>query len=213
MDISWLGHACFRLRGRDVTVVTDPPDPKSGHAIAKTPAEIVTISHDHPGHGWLRSVGGEPVILRSPGEYEVKDCLVTGLASYHDAEKGATRGRNTVFVIRLDGVVVCHLGDLGHAMEESELEALGDVDVLLVPVSGPDVNLTAALAADVVHQFDPKVVVPMSFEPDGKKETPFRRFLSEMGVKDVQPLPKLSVTRANLPAELQLVVLEDRGRD
>lgn len=213
MDISWLGHACFRLRGRDVTVLTDPPDPKSGHAIPKTPAEIVTMSHDHPGHASLRSVGGEPVVLRSPGEYEVKECLVTGLASYHDAEKGLKRGRNTVFVIRLDGVVVCHLGDLGHAMEEAELQALGDVDVLLVPVSGPDVNLAAPLAADVVHQFEPKVIVPMSFEPDGKKDTPFRRFLSEMGVKDVQPLPKLSVARSNLPAEMQVVVLEDRGRD
>jgi L-ascorbate metabolism protein UlaG (beta-lactamase superfamily) len=212
MDISWLGHACFRLRGRDVTVLTDPPDPKSGHAIPKTPAEVVTISHDHPGHASLKSVGGDPVILRSPGEYEVKDCLLTALASYHDAEKGKTRGRNTVFVIRLDGVVVCHLGDLGHAMEEAELEALGDVDVLLVPITGPEVNLTAAMAADVVHQFEPKVVVPMSFEPD-KTDGLYKRFLQEMGVKDVQPLPKLSVARSNLPAELQVVVLEDRGRD
>src|SRR2546427_3078703 len=213
MDMTWLGHACFRLRGREVTLLTDPPDPKSGHAIPKTPAEVVTISHDHPGHSSLRSVGGEPVVLRSPGEYEVKECLVTGLASFHDEERGKSRGKNTVFVIRLDGVVVCHLGDLGHAMDEAELEALGDIDVLLVPISGAEVNLTAAKAADVVHQFEPKVVVPMSFDSDGKKETPFRRFLSEMGVKDVQPLPKLSVTRSNLPAEMQLVVLESRARE
>ncbi len=213
MDITWLGHACFRLRGREVTLVTDPPDPKSGHAISKTPAEIVTISHEHAGHASLRSIGGEPVVLRSPGEYEVKECLVTGLASFHDEERGKSRGKNTVFVIRIDGVAVCHLGDLGHAMDEAELEALGDIDVLLVPVSGPETNLTAAKAADVVHQFEPKVVVPMSFEPDGKKDTPFRRFLSEMGVKDVQALPKLSITRANLPAELQVVVLESRARE
>lgn len=213
MDMTWLGHACFRLRGKDVTLVTDPPDPKSGHAIPKTPAEIVTISHDHPGHASLRSIGGEPVVLRSPGEYEVRECLVTGLASYHDAERGKTRGRNTVFVIRIDGVVVCHLGDLGHPMDEAELEPLGDVDVLLVPVTGPEVNLTAALAADVVHQFEPKVVVPMSFDADGKKESVYKRFLSEMGVKDVQPVPKLSVARANLPSELQVVVLESRARD
>lgn len=213
MDITWLGHACFRLRGKEVTLVTDPPDPKSGHAISKTPAEIVTISHDHPGHSSLRSIGGEPVVLRSPGEYEVRECLVTGLASYHDGQRGKERGRNTVFVVRLDGVVVCHLGDLGHAMDEAELEALGDVDVLLVPVTGPDTNLTAALAADVVHQFEPKVVVPMSFDADGKKESVYKRFLSEMGVKDVAALPKLSVTRSNLPSELQVVVLESRARD
>jgi len=212
MDITWLGHACFRLRGRDVTVLTDPPDPKSGHAISKTEASVVTISHDHPGHASLKSVGGDPVILRSPGEYEVKECLLTGLASFHDGERGKARGKNTVFIIRLDNVVVGHLGDLGHAMEEAELEALGDVDVLFVPVSGPEVNLTAALAADVVHQFEPKVVVPMSFDP-AAKDGVHKRFLQEMGVKDVQPVPKLSVARANLPQELQVVVLESRARE
>ncbi|TMD61452.1 MAG: MBL fold metallo-hydrolase [Chloroflexi bacterium] len=212
MDITWLGHACFRMRGRDVTVLTDPPDPKSGHAISKTDASVVTISHDHPGHASLKSVGGDPVILRSPGEYEVKECLLTGLASFHDGERGKTRGKNTVFIIRLDNVVVGHLGDLGHAIDEAELEALGDIDVLLVPVTGPDVNLTAALAADVVHQFEPKVVVPMSFDP-AAKEGVHRRFLQEMGVKDVQPVPKLSVARANLPQELQVVVLESRARE
>jgi L-ascorbate metabolism protein UlaG (beta-lactamase superfamily) len=212
MDITWLGHACFRMRGRDVTVLTDPPDPKSGHAIPKTDASVVTISHDHPGHASLKSVGGEPIVLRSPGEYEVHECLLTGLASFHDAERGKTRGKNTVFVIRLDGVVVCHLGDLGHPIDEAELEALGDIDVLLVPVSGPEVNLTPAMAADVVHQFEPKVVVPMSFEPE-KKDGVYKRFLQEMGVKDVQPVPKLSVTRSNLPEELQVVVLESRARE
>jgi L-ascorbate metabolism protein UlaG (beta-lactamase superfamily) len=212
MDITWLGHACFRMRGRDVTVLTDPPDPKSGHAIPKTEASVVTISHDHPGHGSLKSVGGEPVVLRSPGEYEVHECLLTGLASFHDEERGNARGKNTVFVIRIDGVVVCHLGDLGHSIDEAELEALGDVDVLLVPITGPEVNLTAAMAANVVHQFEPKVVVPMSFEPE-KKDGVYKRFLQEMGVKDVQPVPKLSVTRANLPQELQVVVLESRARE
>ncbi len=212
MDISWLGHACFRLRGRDVVCVTDPPDPKSGHAISKTPAEIVTISHDHAGHSSLKSIGGEPVVLRSPGEYEVKETLITGLASFHDEERGKKRGQNTVFVVRIDGVSVCHLGDLGHAIDEAELEPLGDVDVLFVPVSGADVNLTAAKAADVVHQFEPKVVVPMSFEGDGKKSDVYKRFLQEMGVKDVTPVSKLSVQRSSLPTETQLVVLEDRGR-
>lgn len=213
MDLTWLGHACFRLRGRDVTVVTDPPDPKSGHAIPKTTAEVVTVSHEHPGHSSLRSIGGEPVVLRSPGEYEVRETLITGLASFHDEERGRLRGRNTVFVVRLDGVAVCHLGDLGHAIDEADLDTLGDVDVLLVPISGADVNLTAAKAADVVRQFEPKVVVPMAFEPDAQKGDVYRRFLQEMGVKDVSPLPKLSLTRSNLPAELQVVVLEHRGRD
>ncbi len=213
MDISWLGHACFRLRGREVTVVTDPPDPKSGHAIPRTNAEIVTISHEHAGHGSLRSIGGEPVVLRTPGEYEVREVLVTGLASYHDEERGAARGRNTIFVIRMDGITVCHLGDLGHAIDEAELQQLGDIDVVLVPVSGPEVNLTAAKAADVVHQLEPKIVIPMSFEPNGKKTDPYYRFLQEMGAKEAAALPKLSVQRSNLPEEAQVVVLGSRARE
>lgn len=212
MDITWLGHACFRLRGRDATVLMDPPDPKSGHAISKTPADVVTMSHEHAGHASLRSVGGEPIVLRGPGEYEVREVLIAGLASFHDEEKGVARGKNTVFVVRIDGVAVCHLGDLGHAIDQAELEQLGDIDVLLVPVSGPEVNLNAATAADVVHQFEPKVVIPMSFDPEVTKDGVYRRFLQEMGVKDVAAVPKLSVTRANLPSETQVVVLEDRGR-
>jgi len=144
MDLTWLGHACFRMRGREGVVLTYPPGPKSGHAIPKTEAAIVTISHDHPGHSSLKSVAGEPVVLRGPGEYEVREVLVTGIAAYHDDEKGTARGRNTVFAIRLDDLVVCHLGDLGHELSAADLERLGDVDIVLVPISGAEVNLTAA---------------------------------------------------------------------
>lgn len=213
VDITWLGHACFRLRGRDAVVLTDPPDPQSGHAIPRTPADIVTISHEHAGHASLRSIAGEPVVLRGPGEYEVREVLITGLASFHDEEKGAARGKNTIFVIRVDGVAVCHLGDLGHAIDEAELQGLGDIDVVLVPVSGAELNLTAAKAADVVHQLEPKIVIPMSFEPNGKKTDAYHRFLQEMGAKEVAPLPKLSVQRTTLPAETQVVVLESRARE
>src|SRR5437016_3316685 len=199
MDLTWLGHACFRMRGREGVVLADPPDPKSGHAIAKTDAAIVTISHEHLGHSSLKSVGGEPVVLRGPGEYEVHEVLVTGIASFHDDEKGTARGRNTVFAIRLDDLVVCHLGDLGHELPAADLERLGDVDIVLVPISGADVNLTAAKAAEVIHQLEPKVVVPMSYDPEAqRKDSPFERLLHELGVKEVTPVPKLSVTRSSL---------------
>src|SRR5947207_10539781 len=92
MDMTWLGHACFRMRGREGIVLTDPPDPKSGHAIPRTEAGLVTMSHDDPGHASLRSVAGEPVVLRGPGEYEVHEALVTGISSFHDDENGAARG-------------------------------------------------------------------------------------------------------------------------
>ena len=213
MDMTWLGHACFRMRGREGIVLTDPPDPKSGHAIPRTEAGLVTMSHEHAGHASLRSVAGEPVVLRGPGEYEVHEVLVTGLGSFHDDEQGNARGRNTVFAIRLDDLVICHLGDLGHALPAADLEKLGDVDIALVPISGPDINLSAARAAEIVHQLEPKVVVPMSFDPDDKtKDTPYMRLLHELGVKELEFVPKLSVTRSTLPENLQVVALDSRAR-
>ncbi|MDQ2952840.1 MAG: MBL fold metallo-hydrolase [Chloroflexota bacterium] len=213
MDMTWLGHACFRLRGREGIVLTDPPDPKSGHAIPRTEAGLVTMSHEHAGHASLRSVAGEPVVLRGPGEYEVREVLVTGLGCFHDEEKGAARGRNTVFAIRLDDLVICHLGDLGHALAAADIEKLGDVDIALVPISGPDINLSAARAAEIVQQLEPKVVVPMSYDPDDKgKDTPYMRLLHELGVKDLEVVSKLSVTRSTLPDNLQVVALDSRAR-
>lgn len=213
MDMTWLGHACFRMRGREGIVLTDPPDPRSGHAIPRTEAGLVTMSHEHAGHASLKSVAGDPVVLLGPGEYEVHEVLVTGVGTFHDDAKGAERGRNTVFSIRIDDLVICHLGDLGHALPASDLEKLGDVDIALVPISGPDTNLSAARAAEVVHQLEPKVVVPMSFDPDDKKkDTPFQRLLHELGVKDLEPVPKLSVTRGTLPENLQVVALDSRAR-
>jgi L-ascorbate metabolism protein UlaG (beta-lactamase superfamily) len=157
-------------------------------------------------------VGGEPVVLRGPGEYEVREVLVTGIGTFHDDTKGSARGRNTVFAIRLDDLVICHLGDLGHELPAGDLERLGDVDIVLVPISGHDVNLTAAKAAEVIHQLEPKVVVPMSYDPDVKKDTPFDRLLHELGVKELTPVPKLSVTRSSLPDNVQVVALDSRAR-
>src|SRR3989304_2190547 len=136
------------------------------------------MPHTPPGHASLRSVGGEPVVLTGPGQYGVQEILVTGIPSFHDEKKGAERGRNTVFAIRLDDLVVCHLGDLGHALSATDLEKLGQVDVCLVPIGGADTNLSAAMAADVVHQLEPKVVVPMGYDPEAeKKDSPFERLL------------------------------------
>lgn len=173
----------------------------------------MTMSHRHAGHSSLRSVGGEPVVLTGPGEYEVKEILVTGIGTFHDEESGAARGPNTVFAVHMDDLVLCHLGDLGHALTAADLERIGEVDVCLLPIAGAETNLSAAMAAEIVHQLEPKVVVPMSYEVDAKKkDTPFQRLLHELGVKELEPVPKLSVTRSSLPAELQVVALDSRAR-
>ena len=213
MDLTWLGHACFRLRGREGVVLTDPPDPRSGAAIPKTAADLVTISNDDPRHNSLRSVGGEPVVLRGPGEYEVKEILVTGIGTFRDDESGAKRGRNTIFAIHLDDLVICHLGGLGHVLPTADLEKLGDIDVALVPIGGHDLDLSATQAAEIIHQLEPKVVVPMSYDPESnKKDSPFERLLHELGVKDIVPTAKLSLSRSSLPENVQVVTLDSRAR-
>ena len=195
-------------------MLTDPPDPKSGAAIPKTAADLVTISSDDPRHGSLRSVGGEPVVLRGPGEYEVREILVTGIGTFRDDEQGARRGRNTIYTIRLDDLVICHLGGLGHVLPTNDLEKLGDIDVVLVPIGGADADLTAPKAAEVIHQLEPKVVIPMSYDPDDSrtKDSPFERLLHELGVKDIEPTSKLTLSRSSLPENIQVVALDSRAR-
>src|SRR5260221_10523278 len=213
MRRSCLVRAASGLRGGEGVVLPDPPDRGSGAAIPKTAADLVTISNEDPRHNSLKSVGGEPVVLRGPGEYEVREILVTSLGSYRDEDKRAKRGRNTIYTIRLDDLVICHLGGLGHALPGADLEKLGDIDVVLVPIGGAETDLSASLAAEVIHQLEPKVVVPMSYDPDNaKKDSPFERLLHELVAKAITPVAKLSLSRSSLPENIQVVALDSRAR-
>ena len=133
MEITWYGRACFRLKGKDATVITDPCPPSTGFVAGKHDVELLTMSHDHPDHTYTRSITAGLTLTR-PGEYEYSDLLVTGLRTYHDGEAGQARGDNMVFSFEIDGVHICHLGDLGHLLSEEQISELGPVDVLLVPV-------------------------------------------------------------------------------
>src|SRR5215831_9747380 len=145
MDMTWLGQSCFRLRGRAAAVVTDPYPPSLGPRL-RLEASLVTVSHDHENHNHTQAVR-DAYVINGPGEYEVAGVTVQGLPTYHDNDGGTQHGRNTVFVIELDEVRVCHLGDLGHALSDASLEAIGNVDVLLVPVGGAS-GLDGARAAE-----------------------------------------------------------------
>src|SRR3989304_3652494 len=114
MEITWLGHSCFRIRGKEVTIITDPYDKSLGYTLGKPTANIVTVSHHHPGHDCVAMVSGKPKIVDGPGEYEISDVIITGIPSFHDERTGAIRGKNTAYLIQIDEVAVCHLGDLGH---------------------------------------------------------------------------------------------------
>ena len=208
MEITWLGHSCFRLKGKQATVITDPFSPAIGYTLGKVAAEIVTVSHAHPGHSYIQGVGGEPRILKSPGEYESAGVLTVGVHTYHDNEKGAQRGKNTAFVIDVDDVMICHLGDLGHVLTAEQVAEIDGVDVLLIPVGGVS-TIDAVQAAQIVRQLEPKVVIPMHYKTDALKrelETA-DRFLKEMGVKEAVPQPKLTVTKNSLPLTMQVTIL------
>jgi len=218
MEISWLGHSCFVLRGKNVTLITDPFSPQPGqpqgeaHKLGKISAPIVTISHNHPGHNFAEGVQGNPRVVRGPGEYEISDVLITGVPSYHDAKRGAERGRNTIYIIHMDDLVICHLGDLGHILQEEQLEEVADADILLIPISGSN-TLSAAQAAEVISQVEPHVVIPMHYRPStgtGDGPDPLDKFCREMGIEAVNVQPKLTILRSSLPVETQVVILSQR---
>ena len=211
MEITWLGHACFRLKGRDSLVLMDPCPKSTGYSIGRQQANIVTVSHDHPDHSYTQAVAGSPRLIDAPGEYEIGGVLITGVRTYHDSKRGAQLGRNTAFVVEVDEVRVCHLGDLGHVPTQEQSEALSDIDVLLVPVGG-HTTIDAETASEIITQLEPKLVVPMHYatEVATTKLDPLDTFVKQMGVSAPQPQPRLTLTRSSLPAQTQVVVLEYR---
>jgi len=209
MDISWLGHSCFRIKGSHAIVITDPYSPNLGYSLGKPTARIVTVSHQHPGHSYVQGIGGEPRLVIRPGEYEISGVLIIGIATFHDADKGEKRGKNTAYLIEVDEVSICHLGDLGHVLTAQQVEEIGNVDVLMLPVGGVS-TINASVAAEVVRQLEPKVVVPMHYKTSAlnRELEPVESFLKEVGVKQVEPQPKLSITKSSLPLSTQVFLLD-----
>jgi L-ascorbate metabolism protein UlaG (beta-lactamase superfamily) len=206
-DIQYLGHACFRLRGRDGIIICDPYDRSLGLDIGRPTAHIITISHEHADHNnraGVRPQRDQLFVIDGPGGYEVRGVLVTGVRTYHDTERGAERGYNTVYVIHLDDIAFCHLGDLGHELTQSQLEEIGNVDVLFVPVGG-GTTIGPSEASNVISQIEPRLVIPMHYAHEQLSFTeplaPLDKFLHEVGMKDVTPQERLSVTSSSLPAE------------
>lgn len=209
MDIVWHGHACFRLRGREASIVTDPYDRTAGFPNLKLTADVVTISHKHPHHANTGAVSPASERLRQvdgPGEYEVAGSLIEGVRTFRDKQKGAALGKNTAYLIHLDDLSVCHLGALAHTLNSSQIESLKDADILLIPVGG-GAALDAAAAAEVVSQLEPRIVIPMLFGTPAENFDPVDRFCAEMAVTEITPQARFTVTRSSLPEETRVVIL------
>lgn len=209
MEILYLGHSAFRLRGKDVTVVTDPFPPAIGFSMGKPAADVVTVSHRSPNHSFVQGIGNEPRVVEGPGEYEVADVLIAGVATGMEPARGPT---NTAYVLRFEDVAVCHLGDLRDKLTDAQVEEIGSIDVLLIPTGGGSI-IGPTEAAEVVHQLEPSLVIPMHYRIDGVKVDglePVDTFCREMGSKEFVPEQKVTVTRGSLPSEVRVVVLENR---
>ena len=209
MEITWLGHSCFKLRDKQAMLITDPFSPDLGYSLGKHSADVVTISHQHPGHSFAQGIDGNPKVVTGPGEYEISNTLIIGVPTFHDNEKGIKRGKNTVYLIEMNEVSICHLGDLGHVLADEQVEELGNVDVLLLPVGGVS-TINAPVATEIVRQLEPKIVIPMHYKTPAINcdLEPVDRFLKEIGVHDINPQAKLSITKSNLPLSMQVILLE-----
>ena len=211
MEISWYGHSCFRLSERGMaSVVTDPYDHTAiGYSALKVRGDIVTISHDSPGHNHTTVVKGRKHTLTGPGEFEIGSVFITGVQTNGRAKRGAAEVRNTLFVFDYNGVTIGHLGNLQRVPSQTEIEALGTVRVALVPVGGGG-GLNAAKAAEVVSLLEPGIVIPMHFHTAESKIklASLNRFLKEMGLGKVEPQATLKVSRSTVPDETRVVVLD-----
>lgn len=209
MEITWLGHSCFKLKGKQATLITDPYSPELGYSLGKQTADVVTVSHQHPGHSYIEGIDGNPRAVTGPGEYEISNILIIGVATFHDNNRGSTRGKNTTYLIEMDEVSICHLGDLGHVLTDEQVEELGNVDVLLLPVGGVS-TVNAPVASEIVRQLEPKIVIPMHYKTPAinRELEPVDSFLKEIGAHDITPQAKLSITKSSLPLSTQVVLLE-----
>ena len=213
MEITWYGHSCFRLTERGLaTVVVDPFDSKSiGYTSLKLKADIVTVSHEAAGHSFVDAVKGTSHVIRGPGEFEIGGVFITGVQTDGSGagKKVKDQVRNTLYVFDYEGLTVAHLGDLKQVPSQAEIEALGAVNVAMVPVGGGG-GLNAAKAAEVISVLEPNIVIPMHYAtPDGKISLDsLSKFLKEMGLGKQDAQPSLKVTRSSLPEETHVIVLD-----
>ncbi|MCP5096789.1 MAG: MBL fold metallo-hydrolase [Chloroflexi bacterium] len=205
MEITWYGLSCFRITERKhATIVTDPYHGKLGLPPLKLKADVVTVSHEAKGHNDTKSIAGWEHALNGPGEYEIGNVFVTGIVT----SNGSPSSRNVLYMFDFGGITVAHLGDMQKVPAQTKIEALEQVNILLVPVGGGN-SLNAAKAAELVSMLEPNIVIPMHFQQSGLKLEldPVDRFLKEMGVTEPKEENSLKITAGSLPEESETVIL------
>jgi len=207
-DIKWLGHACFRVKTRDITVLMDPAGREQGVNLAKQRADLVTLSYKDGDRSALTALEGEYTLVDGPGEYEVQDIFITGIRT---ASKGKSEGEkifNTVYLVELDDLVFCHLGKLRDTLTPAQVEALGDPNVLFVPI-GPDGGLTTTQATEIIGQLTPRMVIPMVFRAgDETGQRALTELATALGFTEVPRGTSVVLRKNNLPETMGMTILD-----
>ena len=213
MEITWSGHSCFTLKGKGITLVIDPCPPEYGCVSRWGTPQAVLVSHAHHGHSFTADIPGAPHLFQGAGEYEIGGAFITGIGTFHDGEDGTERGNNTVYVIEMEGLTLCHLGDLGHPLAGHALRDVGKVDVLFVPAGGVT-TLSVSEARSLARSVQARYILPMHYRTDNARSElePVETFLTAMGVQQAESRAKLSVSPTNLPLDPQVVVLSCETR-
>ena len=209
MEINWLGKTCFRIKGKQTTIVTDPFLADIAVNLSRTSADIVCLSYQKPEEAGEVKIGGEPYVIQGPGEYEVGGVLVIGVPSFQDESKGSMRGKNTIYALEIEELSICYLGKLGHMLTDEQIEVIGNVDILLLPVGG-NVTINATQAARLVRNIEPNIVIPMYYKTPATTEEldPVDKFLNEIGSQGLTAQAKLNMSKNSLPQGTQIVLLE-----
>lgn len=213
MEITYLGHASFKIKGKTSKLIIDPYDPdKLGFKFPKQKADIVLISHHHFDHDYIDGVGDYSLVIDAPGEYEKDGTLIFGYGTFHDDKNGTERGKNTIYEIHIDDFTILHLGDLGHELNEETLEKLPDVDILMIPVGG-NYTINSQKAVKIISSIEPGIVIPMHYKTpqlDASIELePVDKFLDEMGIKANGSKDILVINnRIDIPTETEVQVLK-----
>jgi L-ascorbate metabolism protein UlaG (beta-lactamase superfamily) len=210
MVINWYGQSCFKIVTNALTIVTDPFAKNIGLRPPAFAADIVCVSHQHEDHNNVSAIGGEPFVVDGPGEYEIKGISISGIESFHDQKQGQERGLNTIYLIESEEIRLCHLGDFGQdKFSDEQVEALGEVDILFIPVGGK-FTVDASAAAILVNQLEPKLVVPMHYKlPDLKIELdPVDKFLKELGAPSKEPVDKITIKKKLLPESTEVMMMK-----
>lgn len=211
MTLTWYGHSCFKIVGNagQITIITDPFDKSAGLTPPRGNADIITVSHNHFDHNNVKAINGDPFVVDGPGEYEIKGVKIVGCQSFHDDKQGKERGTNTIYLLEVDKIRLCHLGDFGQdSLTDSQLEAIGETDILLAPVGG-ETTIDAEKAVKIAEKIEPFIIIPMHFHlPNLKfKLAKVDDFLKEMGIEKKAAVDKLTLKKKDLSGEKMKVVL------